>query len=360
VFYLNWLINKQRTILLAVICFISFLGVFLRGSLFAFDSYATWHFIRTGSSEVISHWMLAPLMFSFFPDSLLFFKIFMFASFFLSVLFLFLLVEHFFEERTAWLSILVLLATTPYMLFEFAKLENNLFAYPLLFLGILLLFKKKWYFFVPFLASLGFWVWPYYFWVSSIGYFVGALELGLFGALFGRTFLGFLFIIPFFLLRKKFFVIIGLLFTVFGLWSGHLTFFLIPIILLGIAKTLEILSSKGYDTKNVILPCVILIICFNMALFLSQPTSNDWFLVDESIKLSKDTNYPIYNEWSYGHWLVFKGYDTKYKSGGVDNNYFLFEKPFIGLTYQDLSGLDCRQTNQSSTLTRSTMIWVCD
>jgi len=142
---LDWLINKQKIILLAILSFFSFLGVFLRGSLFAFDSYATWHFIRTGSSEVISHWMLAPLVFSFFPDSLLFFKIFMFASFFLSALFLFLLVKHFFEERTAWLSILVLLATTPYMLFEFAKLENNLFAYPLLFLGILLLFKKKWY-----------------------------------------------------------------------------------------------------------------------------------------------------------------------------------------------------------------------
>ncbi len=349
--------NKQKVILLAVISFFCFLGVFLRQDLFAFDSYATWHFIRTGSSEVIGHWVFAPFVFGFFPDSLLFFKVFMFASFFLSILFLFLLVEHFFEERTAWLSILVLLATTPFMLFEFAKLENNLFAYPLLFLGILLLFKKKWYFFLPFLTSLLFWLWPGYF----LNFFYsGALELGLFGALFGRTFLGFLFIIPFFLIKKKFFIIIGLLFTGFGLWSGHLTFFLIPIILLGIAKTIEILSSKGYDTKNIILPCIILIICFNVALFLSQPTSNDWLLVDSSIKLSEDTNYPIYNEWSYGHWLNFKGYDTEFKSGGVEHNYLEFEKPFVGLTYQDLSGLGCRQTNQSSTLTRSASVWLCD
>jgi len=227
---------KTKFLVLLGLCFFSFLGVFFRQDLFGFDSYASWLCVK-GNCDVLGFQQGAVFLFGLMPDSLLFFKAVMFTSFFVSILILWFLVKKFFSERTAWYSIIFLLASTPWMLFEFAKFENELFAFPLIFLGLYFLFSKKWYFFIPLLGSLLFWLWPGYFFV-----FPGSvLELQLFSGL-STLFIGLFFVFPFFLIKNKWFSFLGIVFLVFGLWSSHLIVFVIPLVVLGIAQLIELIE----------------------------------------------------------------------------------------------------------------------
>ena len=241
------------------------------------------------------------------------------------------------------------------MLFEFAKFENELFAFPLIFLGIYFLFLKKWYFFVPFLCSLPFWMW--------IGYFQpmfadGLLELQLFAGL-STLFVSVFFILPYFLQRKKWNLVLGVVFFVVGLWSSHLTVFLVPLVVLGIGYTVGNLVPIKWDTKNIILPCVILIVCLNVALFLASPTQNDWNFVDGAITLANDENLPIYNDWSYGHWLRIRGYETFHRSGGENPDYNNLEN-FVALTTRELGHRGCERNMDFSSWSRSMKVWKCN
>ena len=333
------------------------LGLFFRFSLFGYDSYATALCVRDSICSGLNYQPGALVLFGLMPFNLLVFKIIMFLCLFVSVLVLWKLVNALFDERTAWLSILVLFASTPFMLFEFGKFENEIFAFPLILFGIYLLFIKKWYFFVPFVASLVFWLWPGYILLNFFSSPV--LELQFFSGV-QTLFFGFVFLILFFLVKDRWVLFFGGCFLGVGLLSSHLTIFLIPLIVIGIGNCIRLLSSKGYDTKNLILPCVILILCFNIAFFLAVPTNNEWVLVDKSITLSKDTNFPLYNDWSFGHWLRFQGQDTNFRSGGNDPNYFELEKPFIALTDKNLYGAGCNHTENFDLLTRSVIIWRCE
>jgi len=92
------------------------------------------------------------------------------------------------------------------------------------------------------------------------------------------------------------------------------------------------------NTETLLLMAFFLICSFNIAILLQQPNQNDWFLIDELKELQFDTNFPIYNDWSYGHWLRIKGIETIYRSGGNNPRYLELEKPFIAFTDQNL---DC-------------------
>jgi len=340
-----------------VMVFVFSLGLWARFSLFGFDGYATQYFIRRGVVGLLPWQPGALFLFGLFPDSLLFFKFVMFLSLLLSCWFLFLLVRKFFDERTAWLSIIVLFATTPWLLFEFAKFENELFAFPLILLGLYFLFCKKWYFFVPLVCSLPFWLW--------VGYFnpffgSGVLELQLFAGL-STLFVGSFFLIPYFLQKSKWVVVLGLIFVGFCLWSSHLTVFVIPVVVLGIAKTIELISNSKYDIQNAMIPCVILILCLNIALFLSVPTDNEWKVLDKTVELHNDTNFMVYNDWSFGHWLRIKGIETKYRSGGNDPDYNSIEKPFIALTTKDMGYIfGCKKIQGFGSSTRNINLYKCD
>ena len=337
--------------------FICSLGLWFRQHLFGFDSYATALCVKTGECGSLIYQDLAIQIFDLIPHNLLVFKLIMFLSLFFSIYFLWLLVKNFYDERTAWLSIIVLFATTPFVLFEFAKFENELFAFPFILLGCYWLLKKDLKFVVAWVASLSFWWWPGY--LFLFGFKSGVMELQLFVGL-STLFLGFVFIFPYFFQKSWWLLLVGVVFLVFGLLSSHLTIFMLPIVVLGIAQFIQLARSKQWDTKNIILPCIILIIALNYALIVAVPTTNDLGLIQETIELHKKTNYPIYNDWSYGHWLQYYDYETIFRSGGEDPDYNSLKKPFIGLTMRDLTDLGCKSVKTNVSHVRKIKIWKCN
>jgi len=345
--------DSKRLVLLATICFICFLSLFIRPDLFGFDSYASLE-CAEGNCSFLSRQPLAVVLFSVMPVSLLFFKVVMFLCLFASVVAVFLLVEHFFDERLAWLSIFVGLGTVPVWLFTMGQFENDIFAIPLIFFGFLCFFKKERLIGAGLLLlSTFFWLWPGYLTIVP-GY--NALEGQLFSGL-SLLFIG-LFFLPFcFFIKSKLLKLFLIVFLFLGLWSGKLTVLLVPFVVLGIAQLLYILEEKGKSISFVLYIAFFMLIGLNIAFLMQQPTFNDWENVGDVIKLSKDTNYPIYNDWSYGYWLRNKGYDTNYCSGGKELDYNSFKKPFIAFTQQEL---DCNEFKRSVTATRQTIIWICD
>jgi hypothetical protein len=111
------------------------------------------------------------------------------------------------------------------------------------------------------------------------------------------------------------------------------------------------------DKKSILVLAIILYVGWNIALYVQQPTINDWDLINDTIELQKDTNYPVFNDWSFGHWLRIKGLETKYRSGGNNLDYNSLQKPFIGLTQ---SNLDCNLQNKYEHLARNLNLYVCD
>ena len=54
---------------------------------------------------------------------------------------------------------------------------------------------------------------------------------------------------------------------------------------------------------------------WNISFFMQQPTQIDDSFVVEAIKLSQDTNLPLYNDPSFGYWIQAHGVQTPYNPG---------------------------------------------
>ena len=54
---------------------------------------------------------------------------------------------------------------------------------------------------------------------------------------------------------------------------------------------------------------------WNISFFMQQPTQIDDSFVVEAIKLSQDTNLPLYNDPSFGYWIQARGVQTPYNPG---------------------------------------------
>ncbi len=101
------------------------------------------------------------------------------------------------------------------------------------------------------------------------------------------------------------------------------------------------------------------LIAWNLAFFMQSPTQNDWFLVDESIKLSKDSNLPLYNDWSYGYWFWSRGLKVVNNPGTGDiQDLDTTLRPVIVLTSKEV--LDCNFIYTKKEVARKeTKIWQC-
>jgi len=349
--------NKNEIFVFIAFAFISFFGVFLRKDLFGFDSYALWTAIASNNFVAFPNQPLANFLFIWFPTNLLFFKLFMFASFCCTLLIIFVFVRKHYGFRFSWYVPFLLLGLFPVFLFEFAKFENDLFAYPLIVLSLFLLFERKWFWCFPLLLSVGFWLWPGYFFVNALGWDV--LEQGFFRGFFGLG-LG-VFVLPLFLLRRDWLVwFVGLFFLVVFCFQPKFWVFLVPFMVFGIGELLKIVNDKPSIKIFVLLVPLFLIFSYNIALFMQQPTLNEWEIVDCSVGLAKDTNLPLYNDWSFGYWIEHKQYSTKFKGNGVNPDYNSLEKGFLALTSQDLGlVLGCELVNEWSSSTRSIKLWKC-
>jgi hypothetical protein len=376
----NQRIEVIKVICLLLLCFVAFAGVFIRPTLFGFDSYATLLCVQ-GDCSMLGFQPLAVELFNLMPDSLFFFKIIMFVCFFLSVLALWLISKSFFGERIAWLSIFILLSASPIMLFSFGNFENEIFAWPLLFFAFYYLIQKdlpslKWLSLPLIGIALFFWGGSAFFLVALVPLYVilsvpaliiivnsfklflnflfptNVLESRLFAGFFDLFLLVLFVPFVFGIKNKKLWLSFILLLIFVGL-QGKFNLLLIPFLVLGIGFVLTKFELNKYLT----ILCIVLLLGWQVAFFLQQPTSEDWSIVNSAKQLQVDTNYRLVNDWSVGYWLNYVGVDTNSRGGGSDIDFSLESKPFVALTMQEL---DCNKIKSYQSVTRNMNLYKCD
>ena len=366
-------ITRKETAGLLFLTFVASIGIFVRSSLFAWDGYATAACIRHGWCHTLGWQDAAVFLFNFFPDSLLFFKLLMFASLFLSLLPIFLIVKERFDRNYAFYSVFLLLALSPTLVYGFAKFENELFAFPLIAWGIYFLAHKNWLKSVLFfVSSFFFWAWPGYFRNANFLSpgptieqmpFAGVLDVWLL--------LPFIFFIP--LIEDRYLRNLGLVFVGFFLWNSKLFLFMffflglaIPITLKSVAK---LSNHKHFSLISVNFILILAFFCMvgvNCGLIIQQPTPTQLYIVEKAVLLSEENNFNLYNDWEYGYWLWYAGFQTKNHPGSGGQINFVeireeeIEKPFYVLTNEEPLGQGCVQVvQQISYFGRKITLWEC-
>jgi hypothetical protein len=349
---------SNRLIWLLFFVFIATIGIWIRGNLFGVDSYATLAAIRFDWFDTLSGQPLANIVWHILPDSLLVFKTIMFLSLFLTIVPIWLLVLKFYEERTAWIAVFLMLGLSPLLLFEFGQLENEIFAYPLLVWAVYFFLTKK-----PLLACLFsfvgtcFWVWPFYltFFNNSSS---SVVEMQMFSGLINLWFLlPVVFFIP--LIKDRRVRLLGLLSVGLWLWNAKLFMFLLPFLALGIAELLRYVKNHTVIIKTAYYLAFFGLFAWNIAFLMQQPNRNDLFVVDEAIRLSADQNLPIYNDWSFGYWLWSEGIKAENNPGTGDVlNLDRQERPCIVISSKDY---DCNLIYGKKEIARKeTKLWQCN
>lgn len=360
-------LSFYRWFFLFVLVFLSSISLWFRQTLFGFDSYATLSAVRFGWFDHLFNQPVANIVWRFLPDSLLVFNSIMFFSLFLSVVAIFLLVKHFFEERSAWLSVFCLLGLSPLLLFSFGEFENEILAYPFIVWSIYLILTQKNRFLGYLLLFVGslFWFWPFYFSFINSGCSNCAVEQSLFAGLLNLWFLlPFLFVIPLLKGNLRWFGLLAL----FGwLWNAKLFIFLIPFVALAIPKLFELLKNHETLQKSITYLAFFGLFAWNVAFLLQSPSVSDWENIDKVVELSKDTNLSIYNDWSYGYWFWSRGIKTPYNPGSGLNPPKSYEiipgrwlaLPGIYLTENEMPA--CVLISEKKEIARKkTNIWQCN
>lgn len=303
-----------RLLFLILFLFLATAGLWIRPTLFGVDSYSTLSFIRYHWADTLGNQPFANFFFVLIPDSMILIKLIMFLSIVAAVIPIWLLVRKFYDERAAWISIFFLMTLSPIVLFGFGEFENEIFAYPLIAWGIYLFMTKKYWGAVTAITGATlFWKWPYYltFFNESSSRIV---EMQMFSGLINAwALIPFLFFIP--LLKKGRAAIFGIIAIIFWLINAKLFIFLIPFVALAIPKGLDLLQKYPTIKLSLYILAFCGLIGWNIAFFMQQPTQNDLVFVSESIQLARDTNLPLYNDPSFGYWIMAQGFKTPYNPG---------------------------------------------
>lgn len=374
---------EYRLFALLLLALFAFVGVFFRGDLFGFDAYAGWACVKGISCTYLVSQPFAIALFQLLPDSLIVFKWVMFASFFLALIPVFLLVKHFFEERVAWLVTFCVVGLSPIFVFGFGQFENELFAYPFLFWALYLVVQKSWWKKVLSVVlvgvAAGFWapsllwliplsvLWlpvfvllvtgTFWAWNNILLYFgVGqALEQTFLGGVY--QFFGYLLVIPFFFLTKnKRLLVAGASMLFFALVSPKVVVLAVPFVAIGIAELIKLLEERGKSINFLLYLSFFCLIGVNIAFFMQSPMSSDWVFVGEAVKISQDQNLVLIADWSYDYWVVIYTnkklpYDSQY-----EKRYNEITPPFIALTKQELP---CELLKEEVTAIRRRAIYKC-
>jgi hypothetical protein len=372
-------IEAIKVLCLFLFCFLAFAVVFVRPTLFGFDSYASVLCVR-GACDMLSFQPLAVGLFGLLIENLFLFKFLMFVCFFLSVWALWKIVTVYFDERVAWLSIFGLLALSPLMLFSFGNFENEVFAYPLLFWGFYCLIQAnklgKLLFFLLVGVSIGFWGGGAYFLLALLPFYlilmpISIVLLILLNELFvgflipttileSRLFAGYfdLFLliltIPFIfgIKNKKLWLSLALILIFTGL-QGKFNILLIPFLILGLGFIILKFQINAYQ---LMLICTFLIIGWQISFWFQQPTTQDFELVNQAKDVKSQTGFKVYNDWSNGYWLNYVEIDTNFRGGGSNPDYNNLTKPFIALTQTEL---DCNKINSYHSAFRELNLYKC-
>jgi hypothetical protein len=151
----------------------------------------------------------------------------------------------------------------------------------------------------------------------------------------------------------SFLILLGLCF-----FNARLFIFLIPFFAIYAAKFIKILDAKDVELKTFLFAlCIVLALGWGYIGLVSEPTQSDWELIDQTIATTNSTGFTLYNDWDYGHWLIYKGLYTKYNGGPWPN--FEFEdinRPYVALTSQEIP---CELVNENKTFFRRVGLYVC-
>ena len=375
-----------RIVALLILAFFASVASFLRVFPFGYDSYASIACQVSGDCGTLGMQPLMVLLLGFLPFNTFLLNLVFFVCTFFVFLGLFLIGCHFCKnERVVWLALLVLVSFCPFFVFHLHEWENEVFAYPLLLFSLFFLLKKKDFLSVGFFLLAGlFWsgVW-YVGAVWGLAFCLGLLTLPFFVGFFvfydnvvgfliptnvSESLLGVglldLFVLVVFLpfcvwfRDKEIFLPLGLFVGLFFvILQGKLVFILVPFVLLGIVRFIELVEEKGYCLNLLIPLSFFMLFCMNIAFFYAEPSVEQMFFIQDSIKISKDQNLKLYNDWSYGYWLNYYGQDTNFKGGFPNPDYNNLEKPFLALTDHNLVTIQCIVLKKSTTITK---IWECN
>ena len=376
---------KARLVALFVLAFFASIASFLRSFPFGYDSYASILCQVTGECGMLGMQPLMVALLGVLPFNTFLLNLLFLICTFLTFVALFLIGIHFCKnERVVWLSLLVLVSFCPFFVFHLHEWENELFAYPLLLLSLFFLLKNK---IVP---CLGFFLLAGFFWggvwyvgvVWGLAFCCGWLALpfvlGYF--VFGEYIFGFLIptnvsesllgvgLLDLFLLvvflpfslwfrEKELFLPLGLVVgLIFVVLQGKLVFILVPFVLLGIVRFIVLVEEKGHNLNILIPLSFFMLFCMNIAFFYAEPSTEQMVFVQDSIKISKDYNLPLYNDWSYGYWLNYYGQDTNYRGSFPNPDYNNVQKPFIALSDHNLTTINCIVVKEKEIITK---VWSC-
>ena len=98
-----------------------------------------------------------------------------------------------------------------------------------------------------------------------------------------------------------------------------------------------VFTLKGaFSVKYAMFLCIILIGCWQVALYFQEPQSSQMVLVQEYVFLCKDSNVSCFNDWSVGWWLLVEGGTPSNRAGPPNPDYNRLSRPFIALTQESL------------------------
>jgi len=368
--------------LLFVVCLIPFIGYFANPLLAGFDSYAF-------ASEVCGHGVedslgseLFKSLLFVFPCNFFLIKVVLFIVYFIAIVALALWGEEVLGKERGWLVGFVSATISPLLFFEALKFENDIFGWSLSFVALCLLFKGfslvKWHekrvkgvmciilglgaCFLAFLCYL-----PSLLVLLGVGlvsvytiflaFLAGVVllqnvpmfrepingiqalvseEMIASGIPWIAFFLPFIWDIP----KKYKLPTIVLLGT--GFVKAKVMLFAVPWLALGLVEA----DAKFKDKRwwpNLVVVGLVFCVAFSFMAYFTVPTTQNFADIKEVIQLSQDNNYPLYNDWSYGWWVWYNGYETNYKAFYPDPDYNNLPKPY--LAYTD-TNLPCTQLKE--------------
>lgn len=357
--------EKYEVTILCIVSLIASIGVFVRQVPFGYDSYAFFSYLSGFTPAFGGHDLFFTII-HFFPNSFLFFAVISWLCLLVAVLGLYFGLKQVFSFQTAFLATLICLAAAPILIFDFAQFQNELFAYPFIFWSFYCLMKKEknysWFALAFALMGCFFWLgsllWigivacglitsflvvlllSFPFWYDKFSWAFGSIQ----GVAFNTYFWG---LIDYFLLfpfifavfvtdEKRWWIWMGVS-LVCAMFSARFVILSIPFIALGVGYACDKWLSRYASAKNIVLCTILLIICWQIALFMQHPSDSEMAISKQFVEDCKISQNCV-NDWSVGWWVTSVSGATPYKSGPPDPDYNHLTRPFAALT---VNTLDC-------------------
>jgi hypothetical protein len=113
--------------------------------------------------------------------------------------------------------------------------------------------------------------------------------------------------------------------------------FAIPFLALGLVVFEDKYKKKFKHFPDLTKIAIAFSIAFCFLGFYAAPTQTQFDTINQAYVLSEELDIPIYNDWKYGWWIIYNGYDTNFKASYPNPDYNNLQKPFVALTSKDLN-----------------------